>query len=618
MDQLPIKGALRAEVLECLESSSLFTALQGVRLDQVADRAQLQQFAQSEALTTEGDEADGFFVILSGEASVAVAGSDGAPITVASIGAYETVGEMGLILEQPRMATVTATKRTLALRFDREAFEKMYDRVPGFGKAISRALATRLDRCSRRLPMRDHGDTLPPADVIAKLPIELIQRHRVLPMSSRGQVLTLGFVDDPSAAVLASARQHLPGVEIESVRIEHGLFDRALKHFGGVREDGAAPSAPRDRSPDGATIEIVRPGASPRLDDILRRMVAEGASDVHLSPGEKPRWRIDGEIYEISDTAELGSDEARTLLDPVMARRSRTEFGEDSDTDFAYALEGVARFRVNLFRDAHGVGAVLRQIPMTIRTLDELGMPPIIEKLCNQPKGLVLVTGPTGSGKSTTLAAMIDHINDTRRSHIITLEDPIEFMHKSRLALVNQREVGSHTKSFARALRAALREDPDIVLVGEMRDLETIALALETAQTGHLVFGTLHTSTAASTVDRIIDMFSASQQNQVRSTLAEVLRGVIAQSLCRRTGGGRIAALEVLVGSPAVSNLIREAKTHQLINAMQTGRGMGNTTLNEQLAELVFSEKIGPEEALAKAVDKADLIKRLGVDYPLL
>ena len=232
--------------------------------------------------------------------------------------------------------------------------------------------------------------------------------------------------------------------------------------------------------------------------------------------------------------------------------------------------------------------------------------------LCEHPKGLVLVTGPTGSGKSTTLAAMIDAINATRKAHIVTLEDPIEFVHASQESLVNQREVGPHTQSFSRALRAALREDPDIVLVGEMRDLETVSLALETANTGHLVFGTLHTATAISTVDRIVNLYPADQQAQVRATLADVLRGVIAQTLCRKIGGGRVAALEVMVSSLAIANLIREGKTHQIATAMTTGRAQGNQTLNEELARLVTTRKVEPQEALSKAIDKADLLRRIG------
>ena len=284
--------------------------------------------------------------------------------------------------------------------------------------------------------------------------------------------------------------------------------------------------------------------------------------------------------------------------------------------DFAHAIPGLARFRVNLYRDIGGVGAVFRQIPIKIIGLEQLGMPPVVARFCELPKGLVLVTGPTGSGKSTTLAAMVDLINHTRREHIITLEDPVEFLHASDKAMVNQREVGPHTASFAHALRAALREDPDIVLVGEMRDLETVSMALETANTGHLVFGTLHTSTAASTVDRIVNLFPSEQQNAVRATLADVLKGVVSQNLLRRIGGGRVAALEVLVVNNAAASLIREAKVHQMISVMQTGKAAGNMILNDSLAALVNAKTVTYEEALAKAVDKPDLARRFSRPAP--
>jgi pilus retraction protein PilT len=276
----------------------------------------------------------------------------------------------------------------------------------------------------------------------------------------------------------------------------------------------------------------------------------------------------------------------------------------------------IARFRVNVFVDKGGVSAVMRQIPAKILTFEQLNLPPVVARLCDNPKGLVLVTGPTGSGKSTTLAAMIDYINKTRAQHIITLEDPIEFVHKSEMCLVNQREVYAHTRSFARALKAALREDPDIVLVGEMRDLETIQLALETANTGHLVFGTLHTSTAISTVDRIIDVFPPAQQSQVRAVLADTLKGVVAQALCKKVGGGRVAALETLVLSYAVANLIREGKTHQIASAMTTSKAQGNTLLNESLAQLVNEGRVEYAEALSKALDKADFARRCGKPAP--
>jgi twitching motility protein PilT len=265
---------------------------------------------------------------------------------------------------------------------------------------------------------------------------------------------------------------------------------------------------------------------------------------------------------------------------------------------------------VNVFRDRSGVGAVLRQIPTKIVTLDQLGMPPVLKTLCDFPKGLVLVTGPTGCGKSTTLAAMIDYIKTTRRLHIVTLEDPIEFVHESAGCLVNQREVGGHTTSFARALRATLREDPDVVLVGEMRDTETIALALETANTGHLVLATLHTNNAISAVDRVVDQFPAERQPQVRNSLADNLRGVVAQTLCRKIGGGRVAAMEVLVVNLAVANLIRESKTAQIPGTMQASRAAGMMLLNDDLGRLVDAKKVELEEALSKAVDKDDLAKR--------
>ena len=299
-----------------------------------------------------------------------------------------------------------------------------------------------------------------------------------------------------------------------------------------------------------------------------------------------------------------------------MPESNRKQFSEKHDTDFAYEIPGLARFRANAFADRKGPGAVFRVIPAKILTAEQLGLSPAILGLCTLNKGLVLVTGPTGSGKSTTLCAMIDHVNKTRADHLITIEDPIEFVHQNQKCLINQREVRTHTDSFKDALRAALREDPDIVLVGELRDLETIAIAIETAETGHLVFGTLHTTTAASTVDRVIDQFPSDRQAQIRIMVSESLRGVIAQTLCRKIGGGRIAALEVLIATGAVSNLIREGKTFQIPSMMQVGKNVGMVSLNDALFELVAKKLVTPEEALSKAVDKAGLdglIKRANI-----
>jgi twitching motility protein PilT len=293
---------------------------------------------------------------------------------------------------------------------------------------------------------------------------------------------------------------------------------------------------------------------------------------------------------------------------PICPEKNREEFEEVHDTDFAYEVPGLARFRCNYFMDRTGMGAVFRQIPTQIPTIDQLGLPKSITELCWLSKGFVVVTGPTGSGKSTTLAALVKFINQNRKDHIVTIEDPIEFVHPNERCLINQIEVGDHTTSFKRALRAALRQDPDIVLVGEMRDLETIGIAIETAETGHLVFGTLHTTTAPSTIDRIIDQFPADRQAQVRVMLSETLKGVIAQTLCKKKGGGRVAAFEILVVNSATSNLIREGKTYQIPSVMQTQKGMGNRTLNDSLVELVKKGLVDPKEAYIKAVDKVGLV----------
>ncbi|MBM3289423.1 MAG: type IV pilus twitching motility protein PilT [Candidatus Hydrogenedentes bacterium] len=355
-----------------------------------------------------------------------------------------------------------------------------------------------------------------------------------------------------------------------------------------------------------------------QIDKYLMMMVKHGASDLHYCTGCKPIFRKDGSMMALRSEEELDPQLVRTVLYEILPESNEKQFNEVRDTDFAYALEGYGRFRVNVFMDHKGMGAVFRVIPTKILTCEELGLPESVKKFCGLSKGLVLVTGPTGSGKSTTLAAMIDSINAARSEHIITIEDPIEFVHPNKSCLINQREVHSHTTSFKAALRAALREDPDIVLVGEMRDLETTHIAIETAETGHLVFGTLHTTTAVSTVDRLIDQFPADQQQQIRTMLAGTLKGVVAQNLLKKKGGGRVAALEVMVVNAAVSSLIREAKTNQIMSIMQTAKKEGMTLLNEELARFVKEDTVEPEEAWRKAVDKDGFLKALesaGVNY---
>jgi twitching motility protein PilT len=353
------------------------------------------------------------------------------------------------------------------------------------------------------------------------------------------------------------------------------------------------------------------------IDSLFRAMCDAKASDLHLSAGMPPLVRKDGAMRPLDPSAAaLDADAIAGLIHPIMPEKNRAEFRDRHDTDFAYELVGLARFRANVFMDRKGCGAVFRVIPSQILTAEQLGLSPHILNLCRLNKGLVLVTGPTGSGKSTTLCAMVDYMNRTRHDHIITIEDPIEFVHENKSCLINQREVHTHTDGFKQALRAALREDPDIILVGEMRDLETVAIAIETAETGHLVFGTLHTTTAASTVDRVIDQFPSDRQAQIRVMLSESLRGVISQTLCKKIGGGRAAALEVLIVTPAIGNLIRDAKTFQIPSMMQVGKATGMATLNDALLELVTKKLVAPEEAYLKAVDKPGFeaaLKRLGL-----
>jgi len=333
-------------------------------------------------------------------------------------------------------------------------------------------------------------------------------------------------------------------------------------------------------------------------------MFQQKASDLHLTAGSPPIMRQHGELQRIK-FRELSHGDMQALIFEIMTPAQRAEFEQRNDLDFAYEVPEVARFRVNVFMQRKGMGAVLRTIPTKILTADDLNLPEGVRNFCRLNKGLVLVTGPTGSGKSTTLAAMLDLINATRPDHILTIEDPIEFVHPNKMGLVNQREIGAHTKTFGSALKAALREDPDCILVGEMRDLETISLGITAAETGHLVFGTLHTNSAAKTVDRIINAFPADEQEQIRAMLGETLRGVVAQQLMRKAdGSGRVAALEVLVGTPAVANMIREGKTHQIASIMQTGKKDGMVMMDQAILEFLMKKVVTPEEAYAKAHDK--------------
>jgi twitching motility protein PilT len=403
----------------------------------------------------------------------------------------------------------------------------------------------------------------------------------VLP--GNGASFEVELTKDASGAGRATIRVAVPALDVEPLRAAAGLAQ-------------TAPAQVRARE---------------TMERLLRLQMETGASDLHLRSGCVPLARRSGDMCQLEGEAVLSDSELAAMIDSVIPERPRQEYADTRDADFAYEIDGVGRFRLNAFVDRNGPGVVSRSIPTRIVTADELGLSAEVRALTQLTKGLVLVTGPTGSGKSTTLSALVDLVNASRRDHIVTIEDPIEFVHHSKGCLITQRQVGAHTRSFKQALRAALREDPDVVLVGELRDLETVSIAIETAETGHLVFGTLHTSTAMSTVDRIIDQFPPDRQSQVRVMLSESLKGVISQTLCRKIGGGRVAAMEILLVTPALSNLIREGKTFQMTSIMQTSKKLGMVTLTDALMGLVEKKLIEPEEAYLRSPDKAGIVAAL-------
>ena len=370
-----------------------------------------------------------------------------------------------------------------------------------------------------------------------------------------------------------------------------------------VHVSQSAPEEKSTREPDAAAKE--------EIETLLKLLVKQSGSDLHLRVDEPPILRLHGELMRLDDRPRLSREKLHAMVCSIMPDRNHSEFIASNDTDFAHEIHGVARFRANAFRDHKGTGAVFRVIPAVVATVEEMGITQEVQNLCYLTKGLVLVTGPTGSGKSTTLGALIDLINRSRNDHVITIEDPIEFVHQNKKCVITQRQVGVHTGSFKTALRAALREDPDIVLVGELRDLETISIALETAETGHLVFGTLHTTTAVGTIDRVIDQFPADRQEQIRVMLADCLKGVISQTLCKKIGGGRIAAREILLSVPALANLIREGKAFQIPSVMQTSRKLGMIQLGDVLIDLVDQGLVEPKEAFMKSTDKQSFMAML-------
>lgn len=608
MDVITIDADMLHKVVGVLSQSEMMANLGEDLITQIVKPSQLLKFGPDEFLIKEGDPSEFFFMLIEGEVAVLQnTEKDGEQIELAHLKPPSSIGEIGLMLERERTASIRTVTQCLVLKIERVMFNYIFENFPKVGIAICKSLAHRVQALSVKISLPQHDDAVgkPPADVMKMLPMEVIIRHRILPLKMEKNVLHLGSVGDPTPTVIGILRRLLPSMKVRLLRIKPELFEEVLQSSAGIKEWDKEEAPKPVEEPEEAS-----PG-SPKLDALLKRIIGEGASDLHLPAGQTPHWRIDGEIKPIADAKTVGPEEVLDLLKPVMNQRAINDLETRKDADFAYSIPGTGRFRVNLYRDDNGFSAAIRVIPYTIFSFDQLGTPPAAIEFCRASSGLILVTGPSGSGKSTTLAAMINHINSTRNAHIITLEDPVEFIYKSDKSLINQREIGNSAESFARGLRAALREDPDIVLVGELRDQETIALAIETANTGHLVLATLHTTTSLGTINRIIDAFPPELQKQVRSDLGQCLKGIICQRLLKRIDGGRIAAFEMLVMNKSLGNMIREDKIIQIPNMMQTGKKEGNVFMNESMMRLVKGRKVELEEAMKQTTDKADLKQRM-------
>lgn len=596
----------KSRILSILDDVPMFRMLKPEFREKVVDAAEAQTIDKNEPIVIEGQEADSFYLIAEGHAEV-FSGAGEQKTRLTQMGTTSTFGEIGLLLNEKRSATIVAATEMLVLRFSRDVFQSLFKQIPSFGHAVASGMARRLISVSQQLDMPDYSggeidDSLPGR----LLPVPFIQRHRLMVLKMAEKKMTVGFVDDPKPEVINAIHNYVPGIDINSVRIGKDYFDQVMRtRLGtGPEKKPSITATPKDKE------------YGCELDPLLERGLAEGISDLHLTAGRTPGWRIDGDIHPLHDARVYEPDQLFNIFKPFMEARHLKEFEEHGDTDFGYALGGHARFRVSLFRDMNGVNASMRLIPSHVMSPEQLGLPKVVDRFCGLPSGLVVVTGPTGSGKSTTLASMINIINSNRPHHIITLEDPIEFIHENKRGMVNQREIGGHAANFARAIRSGLREDPDVILVGETRDLETLSMVLEVANTGHLVFATLHTNSVLSTVNRIVDLYPAEAHPQVRNTLASVLQGVICQTLCKRIGGGRVAAFEVLMMNRAIANLVREGKTQQIVNAIQSGGREGHLLLNESLHKLVKDKQIEMEEALSKAYDRTGIESRLGIKRP--
>jgi len=612
MEVIQLDDKMMNMVLKTLSGSEMMGALEPTHLTQMTRRSVLLKYSPGEIIIEEGRPASFFCIVIHGEIAV-LSRIEGRKesVELGRLVPPASIGEIGVLLETPHIAAIQATQETMVLQCDQVIFRYMFENFPGFGLAVSRFLARRARDLSMRIAMPHYDESLgnPPAEVQNLLPLAVIIRHRILPLRSDKNTLYLGCITDPDPYTAAVVRDLLPSMEIKLVRIKGCFLERVIRTRAGLS------NVDLQTNPDQAGEEAGLTGAwaskSPQLDALLNRMLSEGATDLHLPAGQNPYWRLGGKMVRIMDGGPLASDGPFELVKPVLDDRAIKELDEANETDFSYIIPGSARFRFHLYRDGRGISAAVRVNPSVILNIEQLGLPPVVRKLCHYANGIILIAGLPGSGKSTTLAAVIDYFNKTRSSHIITVEERIEFVYTSDKSLINQRECGMSAECIGRGLKATLREDPDIVMIDELHDPEVMMQALEIAGTGRLVVATIRASTAVGAISQVIDTFPPRLQKQARYQLGETLRGVVCQTLCKRTDGGKVAAFEVLVINAMMGNMIREDKVAQVSTLMQTGRSEGHVFLNESLYTLVNSKKISGEEAFEKSQDKEDLKRRI-------
>lgn len=583
------------QVLEVLGRSPLFHGLDRDSLEAVAERAELLRYAHDEALARQDAPSDAFLLLVEGGATVVLDGGEsesldgGPPLVLARISPPASIGEMGVLLQRPRSASVYADGGAIVLRFSAHEFHAMLLAHPYFGLVMCRTLAERLFAASRRIPLPELGDIVaePSAEARGLLPVDFQIRHRVVPLDLAGDAVRIGCVDALDPEVLDRIRRQLPGLKVRLVAITADYFEATMRGAGG---------AGFESTPGRGELEALLDLGGSRLETVLRRMVAEGASELHLAAGQIARWRIDGALVPLTDSGPLGAEEVFDLVLGLVPRPALLAGFEDAHTfELTHEINDVARFRIRLNRDTRGVGATVRSIPLRVPTAPQLGVPPDLVALTGRPRGLILVSGPRGSGRSTTLAALVEHINRARPAHVVTLEDPVGYVHESDKAMVVQREIGQHADDLADALAAVRRDEPDVVVIGDL-DEPGAPAALELASTGPLVLAGLPAENAVDAVERLLAMFDGDDRPAAARALSRCLLGVSAQVLVHRKGGGSVAVFEHLIADAAVS----EALAAEQLDRLAAGR---QTTLETRLAERAARGTIGPEDARRAAPD---------------